>query len=399
MSASMTIALVSTTWGKDASGGATFEEDVLRAALEMRTPHRLIVYPDTTFTRAIVAAADASSRVTFVKPMRKPRLPKRVLRRVGRVFRRRRPPLLPFAELSEALLKAGAQCAWMLGGSIIPLDMPYVATIWDLQHRLQPWFPETSSNGEWRERERLYSEFVRRAAAVVAGTSSGADEIRDAYGSPPGGVHVLPLPTPSFALSAKYGSSLRPDDVPSRYLLYPAQFWAHKNHVTAVRALSAMTLFDHPPDLVCVGADRGTKEHVMRLASRMGVAERVHLLGFVDRDTLVGLYRNAEALLYPSLFGPDNLPPLEAMALGCPVIAARVSGAEEQLGDAALLVDPLDATGYAAAVRTLRHDPIRRDTLIARGRARAEGWTAAQYASAVFALIDAQIAPMRALWP
>ena len=192
---------------------------------------------------------------------------------------------------------------------------------------------------------------------------------------------------------------MRPDDVSGRYLLYPAQFWPHKNHVTAVRALSAMTLFDNAPELVCVGADKGTKDHVMKLAARMGVADRVHTLGFVDRDTLVGLYRNAEALLYPSLFGPDNLPPLEAMALGCPVIAARVSGAQEQLGDAAILVDPLDATGFATAVRTLRNDPVRRDTMIARGRARAEGWTAAQYASAVFALIDTQIAPVRALWP
>ena len=102
--------------------------------------------------------------------------------------------------------------------------------------------------------------------------------------------------------------------------------------------------------------------------------------------------------MFPSLFGPDNLPPLEAMALGCPVIAARVHGAEEQLGAAALLVDPLDAEGFASGVRLLRDDPAERAAMIERGRIWASRWTAVDYASAVFALIDARIAPVRALW-
>ena len=119
----------------------------------------------------------------------------------------------------------------------------------------------------------------------------------------------------------------------------------------------------------------------------------------MNREVLVALYCHAEALLFPSMFGPDNLPPLEAMALACPVIAARVHGADEQLGDAALLAEPLDAESYASSVRLLRDEPARRAELVARGKVRAQSWTAAQYAHAVFALIDSRIAPIRALWP
>ena len=61
-------------------------------------------------------------------------------------------------------------------------------------------------------------------------------------------------------------------------------------------------------------------------------------------------------LLYQSFFGPENLPPLEAFALGCPVIAANVSGAVEQLGDAAILVDPKTLEEIAGAIRTLHND-------------------------------------------
>ncbi|MFM6269445.1 MAG: glycosyltransferase, partial [Dolichospermum sp.] len=55
---------------------------------------------------------------------------------------------------------------------------------------------------------------------------------------------------------------------------------------------------------------------------------------------MTSLYINAFSLAFMSFFGPDNLPPLEAMALGCPVIASKVSGSEEQLGNNALLVNP-----------------------------------------------------------
>lgn len=389
------IALVGTRWSADDGGGATVEGDVLRAFLSAKSAHTFLVYPDSPFARETVAQTESSARATFVSALREPNVATRIVRKTTRLIRRQPAPL-PFAELSEVLIAAGAQCGWMLGSTIVPLDMPYVATIWDLQHRVQPWFPEVSANGEWRERERLYSEYVRRSAAVVTGTETGAREVRDAYGPSAGAIQVIPFPTPGFALDAAARPlPPRPNGVPVRYLFYPAQFWSHKNHVSALRVLSAL---GDETSLVLVGADRGSKDHVMREAVALGVASRVHAMGFVDRETLIALYRHAEALLFPSLFGPDNLPPLEAMALGCPVIAARVNGAEEQLGDAALLVDGLDVAGYVAALRSLRDGSGLREALVQRGRARARQWTAAHYADAGLRLIDQRIAPVRALW-
>ena len=164
-----------------------------------------------------------------------------------------------------------------------------------------------------------------------------------------------------------------------------------------MRALAALGAADSTA-LVLTGADRGTRAHVMRIAEQLGVAARVHALGFVDRDMLVALYRHAEALIHPSLFGPDNLPPLEAMALGCPVIAASSDGADAHFGDAAVLVDGLDAGAFATAILRLRSDSTRRADLVARGRERAELHTAAGYATSVLRFIDTRIAPARALW-
>ena len=110
------------------------------------------------------------------------------------------------------------------------------------------------------------------------------------------------------------------------------------------------------PELVLVGPDRGNLDYVLAQARALGVHDQVRSLGFVERTDLVNLYRQARAMVYPSYFGPENLPPLEAFAFGCPVIAARVSGAEQQLGEAARLVDPANPAEMAGAMGDLLRD-------------------------------------------
>ena len=397
MTGPLTIALVCSVDGGDAASAA-FESDMLRAALAAASAHRFVVYPDTKANRALVEETGLSSRVTFVKAVRKPRLPRRFWRRAKRIVRRRTAPP-SIAPLNDALVAAGATCAWFLGDTIAPIDLPYVAPVGGLQYRLHPWFPEVSGAGTWRAREQRSEEFLRRASLLIAGSGAAAAAARDAYGALAGGPEVVRAPTPAFALAAGWRArSVRPSDLPSRYLLYVAPFAAHKNHITAVRVISTLESGAAPPGLLLVGADQGTLAHVMAEAEALRVAGRVRVFPDADDERLASLYEHAEALLYPSLFDPWDQPPLAAMALGCPVIAARVSGAEERWGDCALLADPLDATGFAMAVRTLRHDPAARTAMIERGINRAREWTPAQYAEAVLSLVDSHIAPVRALW-
>lgn len=104
------------------------------------------------------------------------------------------------------------------------------------------------------------------------------------------------------------------------------------------------------------------------------------------------------ALAYPSFLGPDNLPPLEAFAQGCPVALANYPGAEEQAGDAALRFDPADPEGIARTLRQLSDDALLRETLIGRGRARALRWTAGDYVRGVYAVLD-RFEAVRRTWP
>ena len=135
------------------------------------------------------------------------------------------------------------------------------------------------------------------------------------------------------------------------YLFYPGQFWAHKNHAAVLDALAEVRSRGETLSLVLVGSDKGQLDHVRAQIHARGLDDAVRILGYVDEDELVGLYQHAHALVYLSRFGPENLPPLEAFALGCPVVVADVPGAAEQVGDAGLVVDADDPSAVADAIQ------------------------------------------------
>lgn len=280
-----------------------------------------------------------------------------------------------------------------------PVEVPYFMTIWDLQHRLQPWFPEVNTTGwTWDQREQFYQYTLPRAAFVITGTQAGKKEVIDFYRIPPERVKVLPMPTPDFVLQhgepvASGGAPLNPP-----FLFYPAQFWPHKNHIAILLALKILVereLTDF--SVVFTGSDMGNLRYIQETATNLGLHERVLFYGFVPRNELIRLYRDAFALVFPSFFGPDNLPPLEAFALNCPVIAAQVPGSEEQLGNAALLFDPGDESQLVDAIEALRTIPGVRENLIAEGKVRARQWTAHDYALGLLDLVE-QFRPIRRCW-
>jgi glycosyltransferase involved in cell wall biosynthesis len=117
------------------------------------------------------------------------------------------------------------------------------------------------------------------------------------------------------------------------------------------------------------GRDIGT------LAAKLGVADSVDFLGPINHDDLPTHYANADIFVYPSLYETFGLPPLEAMAAGCPVVAANSSSMPEVVGDAAELVDPLDVDAIARGMDCLLTNGSKRAELVRRGRLRAQTFT------------------------
>jgi glycosyltransferase involved in cell wall biosynthesis len=231
-------------------------------------------------------------------------------------------------------------------------EIPYVMAVHDLQHRLQPEFPEVSAHGEWERREYLFRNGTRYATLLLADSEVGKEDILNCYagyGVTPDQVKVLPfLPAPYLVtdISEDQGQRVRSRyRLPDRYVFYPAQFWPHKNHKRIVHALGILKDRGMTVDVVFCGSNSGVIRKrefrdVMSLAARLGVEANVHYKGYVDDLDMSGLYAEATALVMPTFFGPTNIPVLEAWALGCPVLTSDIRGIREQVQDAALLADP-----------------------------------------------------------
>lgn len=386
----------------DVGGGFTFQDDVFRAFAQIaaQSPHQFVAMGTAGNLEGYVRTVSGLRNMPAAQVVETSGDKRREALKVYSPLLRK---LLRPGPIARASSKLGLDCLWYVGGGAYEAtDIPYIATVWDLQHRMTPWFPEMSIGGTWDARELSYRRFLQRASYIITGTEVGRAEIGLCYEVDGGRMRLLPHPTPGFALAnipkqeTGVGKRL---GLPENYLLYPAQFWPHKNHVNLLHALAILRdKHGLQLPLVFAGSEKGNVDYVKEVAERLNLTHQVFFTGFVTQAELVDLYRGAAMLVYASLCGPENLPPLEAFALDCPVVAAEVPGANEQLGDAAVLFKPTDPADIADKIKKVHLDSGLSAVLKAKGRARAQAWTARDFALGMLAVFD-EFSLYRRCWP
>ena len=258
-------------------------------------------------------------------------------------------------------------------------NFPYTMTVLDLEHLKQSFFPEWGKKINWYRRNNKLSDFLKRSAFIMTGTKIGKKELADFYGIYEEKIFINPHPTPEKFKEIK--SEVSPIDELIKqkdFFLYPANFWPHKNHLNLILAMQYF-LKKNDANLLLVGNQFQNKVKLKNLAKKLNIENSIHFLGFVNDKDLFKLYKNAKCLIYPSWGGPENLPPLEAFSLGCPVIANSIPGAVEQLGDNAILIDCSDPKLIAEKMNFICSDENLRKELIMKGKARAKNWEINNY--------------------
>jgi glycosyltransferase involved in cell wall biosynthesis len=200
---------------------------------------------------------------------------------------------------------------------------------------------------------------ARRADRVLTGSEWTKRDLVERYGLPPDKVAVTPYGIdPVFTRDGP-----RPN---GHYALFVGAIQPRKDPVTAIEALA---LVNGDLRLVLVGAEKRGGDEVRRAIDRLGLAQRVELAGYEEREGLAALYRGAACLVFPSRYEGFGLPVLEAMASGTPVVATTAGAVPEVAGDAAILVEPSDPEALAAGIRRALAE---RDRLVAAGLERAK---------------------------
>lgn len=159
--------------------------------------------------------------------------------------------------------------------------------------------------------------------------------------------------------------------LPDSYFLAVATIEPRKNLPTLLDAYARLrqACGGTCPELVIVGRKGWNCDDILQHMTAL--KESVHFLGHIPDQDLITVYQMALCLVFPSLYEGFGLPIIEAMTAGCPVIAANSSSLPEVAGDAALLVDALDAGKIAHAMQQVWQDEALRQSLIAAGRIQA----------------------------
>ena len=379
-------------------GGFTFTQEILTAVGRARFPHswrKILVRLDDT----PIPESFAFDESILLKP--RGQSGGGLKGTLSRLRHKRFSKVYDTAQISGGrLLKDRVDVVvFLFPGFLDNCETPQICTVWDLAHRYLPLFPEISHSGSRDERERHFARLAHVADKIIVGTERGEHELVQYYGFDPTNVWRIPHPTTMTNSLHDREDTQTPARIRKNTAVYPAQFWAHKNHATLVDAWARLkTLMPNPPGLIFTGSDKGNEAWIRNVVADRGLNDLIEFRGFVSRNELIDLYRTAKLLVYPSLFGPENLPPLEAMYYGCPVAVSDYPGAREQYGDAALYLDPLDASAWAACVARLLSDSSVSRHLEARGFERANAFTTDSFAQMLIGRLR-DFAEIRRLWP
>lgn len=273
-----------------------------------------------------------------------------------------------------------------LGNMIPPLKrLPSVLTI----HHMGG---TADSASPWT---RFYFDFltgrsIARADRIITVSSFSKEELLSASNARES--KVTPVleggPTPEFRPLSQEETQPLPRSKP--YLLYVGGLLERKNHATLARAFR-LWLMKRPQaehELVFAGRKGGYYPILADLIAELGLKDRIVILEGLSRRELVRLYQGASLFVFPSLLEGFGFPPLEAMACGAPVIAARSGSIPEVAGPAAEYFEPLDEKGLAELIEGVLQDPERAAELRKKGFARVQEFSWDKTASETLAVYE-----------
>ena len=212
-------------------------------------------------------------------------------------------------------------------------------------------FPETMAAGNRRRLMKGMARSLQAADRIITISEFSKREILELLSVPEERIAVIPCAahctddSESYDhLSAKYG-------IRKPYLLYVGTIEPRKNLVRLLRAFELLKEKEHIQHQLVLAGGRGwNPEEFDTALAASPVKDSVVRTGYITDSEKNTLYQNADLFVFPSLYEGFGIPPLEAMHWGCPVVSADAASLPEVVGDAAVLVNPMEEESIAAGI-------------------------------------------------
>lgn len=252
--------------------------------------------------------------------------------------------------------------------------IPTVSVIYDLQYKT---YPEFFSRDEVRQRDATFRNACRKSTMLVAISDYSRDSALQASKMAPDRIKTIHLHISRHSLrdAARDQTILdRLGLVPGKYLIYPANFWKHKNHEMLLTAFGIARREGLPADirLVCTGAPGARQQWLKDAAQAMGMEGDILFPGYLSTAELLALTTSSTGVIFPSLYEGFGLPVIEAMATDVPIACSNVTSLPEVAGDAAILFDPRKPDAVAKAMIALACDKLQTAGMVEKGHERAK---------------------------
>lgn len=263
-------------------------------------------------------------------------------------------------------------------GSVAPLNLktPMVVSMHDVQH---VHYPEFFTAKHRHIREITFPAIAKRAARLQVSSQYMAEDFHRVFGFGPEKYTLIkdgvdPLFTSGPSSPVLLETVRAAYKLPETFVFYPAQHWAHKNHLTLIRALAELRDQGKIIHAVFTGTKKLSAEKIYQTIEQLGLQQQIHFVGNVPFEHLKALYELATVICIASLHESNSLPLLETLCIGTPAIASDIEPNVELNTNGAIEIFERDSShDLAQKVLPLLEDQNLREERIRLGNELANG--------------------------
>lgn len=239
-------------------------------------------------------------------------------------------------------------------------SIPIVTTLHDLQHYH---FPEFFSDEVIAWREKTYKQVVRESRRIIVSYNHVKEDIVNYYKARPEIIDVCPvgIDVPLALDNIMINSIVSRYQLPNNYLIYCANLWLHKNHISLINALKVIhDKYKIKISLVFTGKTDGDYksqfEFFKNEVNKLSLEDYVIFTGYIPEEDKLLILKNARLAVVPTLYEAGSFPLIEAMNYGIPVICSNVTSLPDQIGDKRFIFNPKDVNEIAKLAADILSD-------------------------------------------
>lgn len=205
-------------------------------------------------------------------------------------------------------------------------EFNFVSSIYDVNFKLDNYFPEYDSSSLFESKNLIVKKSVDRAFKILVDTKRSKKELTEYYNCPSKKIIIQPF-TPLLPdidrnvdtqkIMLKLGIQKK------KFLFYPAQFWAHKNHKYIIDAIKILNKEENDIHVVFCGSDKGNLNYIKAEINNEGLQDKFLIFNFITDEEVISLYKNCIGLIMPTYVARSTLPLYEAFFFKTPVFYSK----------------------------------------------------------------------------